>query len=357
MRPLSALDAITPAWDHTYRLLVAPRRWSTALKVGFVAVFAGIGGGFNTGSFNNNNFNKLGNHHLPTQWTTEATAILAAIAAVAVVLFAFFFLVWLVFFYIGSRLQFVLFEIVLRRDTEIAPIWRRYGPATWRWMGLRLIFVVAAFLCIAPIVIPAAIHLYHSLPQAGGPPPDIASLLGTFFAVFATVFVVAIVFGIINILVHDFGLPSMALESTTIGTTLHRVFALVRAEPGQSALYLLMRFVMGIAGSIAAAMAIGIIAFIAALPFTAVGLILFFSLHHASMALAIACVVILGIGYIAFLFCVVVTLTGFYIAFLQAYALYFLGGRYPAVGQYLAPFWPATHVDPIPPPAYSPVQA
>jgi hypothetical protein len=54
MQPLSAIDAISPAWDHTRKLLLNPMRWQTLLKVGLVAAFAGTGS-FN---FNSSNFNR-----------------------------------------------------------------------------------------------------------------------------------------------------------------------------------------------------------------------------------------------------------------------------------------------------------
>ncbi len=45
-------------------------------------------------------------------------------------------------------------------------------------------------------------------------------------------------------------------------------------------------------------------------------------------------------------------LVGYVITFLQAYALYFLGGRYERVGAYLAPFLAPPAPVYIPPPAY-----
>jgi len=44
-----------------------------------------------------------------------------------------------------------------------------------------------------------------------------------------------------------------------------------------------------------------------------------------------------------------VMLFGYVFTFLQAYALYFLGGRYPLVGAYLDPFLPPPHGYPGPP--------
>ena len=59
MLPLSAIDAIGPAWSHTSRLLWRPRSWRLLLKIGAVAVFAQLGGAnFNSGSIPH----RLGSH-------------------------------------------------------------------------------------------------------------------------------------------------------------------------------------------------------------------------------------------------------------------------------------------------------
>ena len=138
MLPLSAIDAIGPAWSHTRRLLWDKRDWRLLLKIGAVAVFAQLGGAnFNSGSFPNS----LGNGtHTPSG--IPHTAFIAAMVGVIVVVAIFALLFSLALFYLGSRLQFVLFEIVLRSDTTVAPIWRRYGAATWRWIGLKILFFI-----------------------------------------------------------------------------------------------------------------------------------------------------------------------------------------------------------------------
>jgi len=355
MRQLSAIDAIGPAWNHTQRLLLAPRRWTLLFKIGLVAVFAGIGGfggGFGHGG---NNFSHLRHmHDQPHTWPPQMMAAMVAVAALAVFLLIAALIVGLVLFYIGSRLQFVLFEVVLRNDTTIAPIWNRYGAATWRWIGLRLAVVVVSLLCIAPVLIPAIIRFIHALPRHGQPPAHLFAFFLSFFGLFATIFLVALIFGIIHILLHDFGLPSMALESTTLDETVRRVGRLFSAEPGQTLLYLVMRFVLNIAGSICASITLGLSAFIALIPFGAVALIDWLLLHNAGMGgkvLMIAIWASLALLYLALMFIAIVSVMGYVITFLQAYALYFLGGRYPLVGAYLEPFLPP-QVPYYPPAAY-----
>jgi len=360
MLPLSAIDAIGPAWAHTRRLLWDNRRWQTMLKIGAVAVFAGIGG-VGGGSFPNmGNFGNNSHAGNPQNWPGSAAGILATIAALAVVLFVGIFIFVLIMMYIGSRLQFVLFEVVLRNDTTVGPIWNRYGSITWRWLGLRLIVSLVALLCMAPMLIPAIVQFVHLLHQSENQPANLGLLIATFFGLFAVAILIAFLFSIIHILLHDFGLPSMAMESTSIAETVTRVWRLLRAETGQVFLFLLMRVILGFAGSWCANILVLITAMLGMIPLGIIALLDYAILHSAGDAGKVIMVliwVVLGILWVAFLFIASFILVGYVIAFIQAYALYFLAGRYPLLGQYLAPYWPATHMPAVPPPAYEPPPA
>lgn len=340
MRLLSATDAITPAWRHT-RTLLAPLRWRTVLKVAAIAFLAQLGG-FNF------NLSAPGRTHLP-RISPAVAALFIGIAVVAAIVAL---VLGLIFFYLGSRSEFVLFDIVLRRDTTVAPIWRRFGPATWPWMGLKLLFFLLAILCIAPVAVPTVIHFIHANPF--GPdmaPQDFAKFfavgLGFIFAIFIIVLVVSAVY----VLLRDFGLPSMALEATSLRETVARVRRLCRAEPGQVLLYLLLRFGLVLAGALAGELVIFLGALIALIPLGALAAILWVALRHAGLVAHIVMVggwIVLGLVLLAAIVLAGVILFGILFCFLQAYALYFLGGRYPLVGQYLEPLLPH-HPTSVPP--------
>jgi hypothetical protein len=347
MRPLSAIDAIGPAWSHTSRLLIAPRSWRLALKIGAVAFFAEVGGC-------NGSYSSPGHHSHGVPPTMVAAMVAAAllIGIVAIV-------VGLAFFYLSSRLQFVLFEIVLRSDTTVAPIWRRYGRATWYWIGLKILFFLTALLCVTPILIPVAILFIHRIGPAfqegfqRNPAIFVVAILGFVSAVF----LVFIVIFVIYTLLRDFGLPSMALESTPMSETVRRVWRLLRGEPGPVALYVLMRFLLSIAGSIAADVVLVIGALIALIPLGGSALIAWLSLRHASLTghiVMIAAWVVLALAFLALVLVAAIILVGYVFTFLQAYALYFLGGRYPLVGAYLEPFLPPLYAYPRVPPMGAP---
>lgn len=335
MRPLSAIDAIAPAWNHTRRLLLAPRSWRLLLKIGAVAFFAQINGcnpRFGTGSHMQG---------LPHALTATLFTFAVLISIVACVLA-------LAFFYLGSRLQFVLFEVVLRRDTIVAPIWRRYARATWHWIGLKLAFFAVALLCVAPVLIPVGLRFYRATRSmnasvAGGAPPHFAAFFLSMLGFIGAIFLILLVIGILYTLLQDFGLPSMALEGTPLTETVRRVVQLIRAEPGQVLLYLFMRLVLGFAGAIVFEFALVFGLLIALIPLGGIGAILWVALHHAGFvghAFMFTGWAVLGGILLVLLIVACIMGSGYLYTFLQAYALYFLGGRYPLVGGYLEPLLP-----------------
>jgi len=149
----------------------------------------------------------------------------------------------------------------------------------------------------------------------------------------------------------------MALESTSMGETVRRVWNMLRAEPLQVLLYLVMRFVLGFVGNLCASLILGIGILIACIPFGIVGVLDYYLLHSTGTGGVVAMwliFVLLGLVFVALIVIAYIILIGYVLTFVQAYALYFLGGRYPMLGQYLAPFWPQTHLPLPPPPAYQP---
>jgi len=345
MQPLSAIDAISPAWDHTRKLLLSPMRWQTLLKIGVVAFFAGAGGGsFSSG--NGSGFHPGSSGGSSPHWPAMHLPALAAIASLIVVIGVVLLILWFAFFYLSSRLQFVLFDVVLRRDTTIGPIWSRFGPATWRWMGLKLLLSLAALLVLLPVLIPIVTGVIHAISQGHAAPANFAALLAGLFASFALIFLVVIVLSLCSLLLYCFGLPSMALEATPLRETFARVLRLVRAEPLQVFIFVVMRIVLQIAFAIGIGIAFFLGALVLLIPFGAIGGILWALLHSGPTAVKVF--MGLGIAILAIVYAAIVLAAGLMCSsvvgtFFQAYSLYFLGGRYPLLGEIL-------HPTPLPPP-------
>jgi hypothetical protein len=351
MKKLSAAEAIGPAWEHTKLVMCVPFRWQRFLKLGFVALvaqmaasgfsmpvniasitqralmLAGIGTGSGIGSIAGG-FTAIG--------------MLLAAAVLGLV-----FLIAMALFYIASRMQFVLFDVVATRQTAIGATWKKYGAKTWRWIGLKLLLGLGCIVVIGtllfatlPFLISAIMHLSHANDTdnvvgevgAGLVLAILALILGTFFF--------AVVLSIILSLLHDFALPFIALEDLRLGAALLRLEHFVKESPGEVTLYLLLKFALCIALGFVGELLLFLAMLVSAVPFAVVGVPLYFLLHGhgtgATILLALAALVG-GLAMFAWLFVLCAAIFGYVHVFLQSYALYFMGGRYQLLGNLLEP--------------------
>jgi hypothetical protein len=325
MRPLTASEAISPALDRTKDLLARPFRWQTFFKIAAIAFFAEIGGGFNL------NLPSRGGsvHDLPS-------GLLAFIVAFAVIIGLVSLVIGLILFYVGSRLQLVLVELVATRQTTVAPVWRRVGQPTWRWIGLKLLYFLAMLVPFALVALPAVFYFvsHHSLPSFD------------YFSQLHIAEIVLLVMGCLLVLLiaiagymllRDFALPHIALEDVSVSEALRRLCTMVADEPGAIALFLLLRLLLMFVFAIVAEIGIGIVVVISLIPFGIVGGGLWVALHHTGpgMIALIGCGVVGGLIFLCWLVFLGISGLGAVYTFSQAYSLYFLGGRYPLVGTLL----------------------
>jgi hypothetical protein len=357
MRPLSATEAIGPAIERTRDLLTRPFRWRTFLKIAAVAFFAELGG-------SGLNFNTPGRglHGI-------APGVLATIVAFAVIFGVIVFVVGLILLYLGSRLQLVLVDLVATRQTWVAPSWRKFSSTVWRWIGLKLLFwlcLVGFFMALAsPVVIFFVLH-HRGTSGIGAFAGGFTGLhLSIILLIVAAAIIVILAATAAYLLLRDFVLPSFALEDVSISEGLRRMRSLLAAEPGQVALFLLLKFILLIVFGIAGEILIFFTLLISAIPFGLIGGGLWYALHNTGSAgtvVLVACAVVGGIIFFCWAVCLVIAVLGSVYVFSQSYALYFLGGRYPLLGDLLdrstpPPAFAYATPYPYPPPYYPPPPA
>jgi hypothetical protein len=342
MRPLSASECITPAIERTKSLLFRPFQWRAFLKLAAVAFFAEIGSGFSLG-----NSSRQG--HLPG--VSPAAQALIAIILLGIFLVAF--VIGLVMLYIGSRLQLVTFHFVATRQTTIGPIWRRYSHLTWRWLGLKLLFFLVFVLALVVVLGPVIFSMFRHMPSDGTP------LTAAFFShivLFVGIaFLAVLVIGAAYLLLRDLALPFLALEDLPIPATLSRLRSLIAIEPGEVAIYILFRFLLGLVAAIAAEILILLALIVSLIPLALIGGVLWLAFHKAGLvgtAALIASAIVGALVLLVWMACVIIGVVGTVFIFGQAFALYFLGGRYPLLGNILEPPLPPL---PEPPPLPQPI--
>jgi len=347
MRPLSAADAVAPAWEHTRSHLLKDFSLRRYMKLAAVGFLASLGAGFNS-NMNMHHGHSMGLHnHISAMMTAVTYAVLIPILLVMM-------LIGLILFYVGSRMQFVLLETVATKTSLIAPVWNRYGRRTWRWIGLKVMLFIVAFLLMLPVLLPIFLTAIRS-----GSHMNKGAMLISFLGAFSLMFVLAIFLMAIYYLLQDFALPVIALEDASIATSVGRLKTVFAQEPGAVLLYLLLRFVLGVIFSIAIFMVWGIVLLISAIPFVIAGLVLYLPLHKAGAGGIVVMVcgfVVLGLIGFAWALCTLIALAGYKQTFFEAYALYFYGGRYSLLGNILQPPPPvaAAPLHDTPPPPFKP---
>jgi hypothetical protein len=337
MRPLSASECITPAIERTKSLLFRPFQWRLFLKLTAVAFFAEIGGG---GLSFNSPGHQSGIPGISPAAQAMVIAVLFGIVVVGLV-------IGLILLYLGSRLQLVLLEVVVTRQTFIGPIWRRYTRLTWRWLGLKILLFLVLALVLVVMLLPVILSMVKNMPSGTQTPS--AAFFSHILLFIGAIFLAILVLLALYFLVRDFALPFLALEDLSITETLGRLRVLIAAAPGEIALYLLLRFLLGLVAAIGAEMIILLVLLVSLIPFGIVGGVLWLTLHHAGAAgtaALIAAAIVGGLVLALWMACVCIGLLGTVFVFTQSYAVYFLGGRYPLLGNILEP--------PLPPPIAPP---
>jgi hypothetical protein len=365
--PVSAVDCVQPALQHTREQLFTRFRfgqWSRLALVGVLAAELHVGGCGNLGGHFPRIHPKHGNEFLPSSalpfrlpdliqsQVSEHIAqhIVEFVGLIVVAIFVVMVLAF-IFLYISSVFRFILFESVLRRHCSIGEGWLKWRRAGGRFFLWQIVFQVAASLGLAVLIgLPLAFAL------AAGWTTDLwehigrmvvgVILLGGLFLIFVLTAVV------VQVLARDFLVPIMALEDVDFADGWHRLLGMIRPEKGRYAVYLLLKLVL----SIAAAILFGILAFVAALFVVIPGVVAVLAGHAAgvgwsvttiSLAIIFGTLLLLVLVYLIALVCVPATV------FFPAYSMYFLAARYPALDALLNPA-PAPPTPELPPVQQSP---
>lgn len=342
MRPLSATDCISPAIARTKLILFSPFRMGRTWKLCATAYLCRLG----TMVYP---FPLFLLAFIPLARSSGSSIALTAL--IVGVLFAtalYFYL-----FHLCSRLQFAFFDILVNRGAFVAPAWHKYGPPSRRWTAIKILLgIIVAFACAAPFV--AYIHhiipLFQSMQSMGPGQQPPAQIFAAFFAGYGIILLVFGSFFLVSSLLADFILPSLALENTSLAEGFRRMFALIRQEPGEFALYTVLKVGLALAAVVGATIVWEIAFFLCTLLIGVVVFLIGLLLHMIGVPKLILVVlgVLLAIAwYIFSIFYAMLLALGPMYTFLDAYALYFLGGRYPLLGNLLEP--PAPDIASVPP--------
>jgi len=346
--PISAIDAIGPAFQHTKQQLLHPFRAAQWAKLALVGFLAGelSSGGCNGSSFQMPTRPGGGHLGLPSVNPLLFAGLISLLVVVGVIF-------WILFLYVSSVMRFILFDSVVTRRCEIRRSWSRRQRAGLRYFVWQILFLLAMLVGLTVLVgIPAALALaagWLRYPRQHLAPLILGGIL-LFFVVMGLILLSLVV----HVLTKDFVVPEMALENISAFEGWRRLLHMLQAEKGSYAGYIGMKIVM----SLGASVVIGIITFIVLLifliPVGGFGVIavivgktagLTWNLYTITLAVVVGCIVLAVLLYVVSLISVPA------IVFFPAYSIYFFASRYPVLDALLHPPLPvAAPVPPVMPP-------
>jgi hypothetical protein len=333
MRILSATEAVSPAIARMRLMLFRPFRYGRSWKLAATGYLGGVATYFLP-------FPLIYLFFIPFVRTQGAPAFVIPliIAGVAALM-----LLYLVVFYLCSRLRFAFFDIVLNRGEFVAPAWRKYGAQSRKWVLFKIALGTAFFALLAIPCVPLIKGLITTfsnihLEQGQQQPAAFTQAVFSGYAAFFVLYFAIILFALFSSLLADFVVPSLALENTTLAEAFSRVGRLVRNEPGAVCLYALIKIAIFLVGGMAFTILFYIVILAVVLVAFLIGFLAYFLLHLLHVPQSVVTVLAIISGASLYIF------TIFYSTFLgygalytitESYALYFLGGRYPMLGEIL----------------------
>jgi hypothetical protein len=346
--PISAVDTISLAFEHTKRQLFQPFRfgqWTRLAIVGLLAGELGSGGSFHLPSnFSSAQHGSQG----PLSFPKIDPALLAGLIATIVVTGLIFMVVMT---YISSVMRFILFDGVLRKECHIRQGWNnRQGP------GLNYFFwsLALGFGTFGAIIVLLGIPLAFAF-SAGWlthSRDHVLQLVLSSIVVFGLLLVLVVAVAIVHVLTKDFVVPQMALEGIGPIDGWKRLWPMLQVEKGEYGVYILMKIVLAMGAAIAVGIASVIVGVLFAVPVIGIAIGAVIAGKTAGLtwnALTITGAVVAACILFAIFVCLIAMVSVPVVVFFPAYSIYFFAARYRPLSLALYPSSVSSATNPLPP--------
>jgi hypothetical protein len=339
--PISAVDCLTPAFEHTKQQLFRPFRFGQWTRLALVGLFAGEMGGC---SFH---FPAHGTapHHGPPNWV-----ILGAVLAIAVITVP---LIGLLLLYLNSRMRFVLFDSVVEKRCELVRMWRQRSQPALQYFLWQIVFLLATIAGMAILLGVPALTAFL-LGWFTAPRQHLAPLILSGIFLFFVLMLWLLLSAVIQVFTKDFVVPQMALENLSAFEGWRRLWVMLQSEKSSYAGYGGMKLVLAIGAAVAVGILGVIIVILLLIPFGGIGAIAVTAAKSAGFTwnvFTITAAIVAGSIFLLLVFYAVSLISVPVIVFFPAYSIYFFAARYPNLARVMYPPAPSPPLmsPPIPP--------
>ena len=345
--PQSAVDSVSPAFEHAKTQLFRPFRLGQWSRLALVGLFAGemsSGGGCN--NFQIPTHTGAGHRELtlsafPDPWMFGPVLVVLLIALPVV---------WVLFLYLSSRMRFILFDSVIAQRCEIRRMWRQRGEPAMRYFVWQIVLSLISLAGMALIIgVPALIAF--SLGWFTEPRNHLAGLISVGILVFFAFMGWALLALLVHVFTKDFVVPQMALEGISAFEGWSRLWKMLQSEKGGYAGYAGMKLLLAIGAAFAVGIAAFILLLVLLIPVGGLGAITVLSGQAAGLTwnvFTITLAVVAGCIFLLVFFYSIALISVPVIVFFPAYAIYFFAGRYPQLGSLIYPPPPVPVPEPAP---------
>ena len=345
--PISAVDAIDPAFQHAKRQLLQPFRfgqWARLALVGLLTGELGSSGGCNGNFHIPSSTHRQGGaeHFLSQGWPHLLGDHPLMFAGLIAILVVFGLGLIVLFTYIASVMRFILFDSIVAKECHIRKGWARRGREghllfVWQMTLMLLSFLVFVIL----IGIPAAFA--WGLGWFAHPSEHVLGLVVGGVLLFLVFLAAMVCFAVVHVMTKDFVVPQMALENINAFEGWRRLWLWLKAEKGGYAGYIGMKIVLAVGAGIGVAIISLVVIVVLLIPIGGLGAIALLSAKAAGATwnvYTITLAVATGAVVLAIFMFVISLISVPVVVFFPAYSIYFLAARYPALADLLWPRQP-----------------
>ena len=353
--PISAADAINPAFQHAKQQLFEPFRFAQWARLAFVGLLAGemgSGGGCHSGFHPGPIHHHAGTVPFGSGFPWHFAHHPALPPGLIAFLFVSGFALFLVFTYINSVMRFILFDSIVDKQCHIRQGWVRNTGRGLRLFVWQLLLTLAAF---------SAFFVLIGIPVAGAwsagwfsrPREHVLSLVLGGVGLFLLLVVFVVLLAVVHVMTKDFVVPQMALENISAIEGWQRLLSWLKAEKLGYAGYIGMKIVMAMGAGIAIGVVTVFVLLMLLVPVGGMGVIAVLAAKAAGLTWnfqTIALAVIAGFMALLLLMFAISLIAVPAIVFFPAYSVYFLAPRYVPLASRL---WPppassSTQLPPLP---------
>jgi len=334
--PLSAVDVISPAFVRMKQHLFAPFRFGQWVRLAIVGFLAGELGSAGFGS------------RFPSSmpFPQDPASSGPNLPFGGLLLFAILFLLGLLvlavgvaFIYVGSRMQFVLFDSVLAGECRIREFWRRRGDIAFRYFIWQLLFALCIFIGMI-LLVGIPLLFAYSVGWFSNPREHLLPLVAGGILLLLVFLAFLVVIGTVKVLVKDFVVPQMVFDNVSVGEGWKRLWSMMILEKGGYAGYIAMKIVLSFAAAVILSSVMAVVFLVLLIPVGGAGAITVLLGKAAGLTwnpLTIAIAIVVG-GIVLMAFLIIATLISVpAVVFFPAYAIHFFAERYPALRSVLYP--------------------